>query len=330
MPHYWWVNHKQTFQQEIAGEYLWSPKVSSNGAKNEFYNNMCRASPGDQVLSYANGLIRYVGRVAEFAVTAPKPKEFGLTGDYWQDEGWLLPVFWTPVTPPVSPKALLPILAPLLPKRYSPFNATTGRGNQGAYLASVSAALFDEVLSTGAVDYAALSRGGANRLSYSVIKEQLENAVQRQIEADASLDSTTKQTLIQARRGQGKFRRNVEALQGACRLTGITNPALLNASHIKPWRVCKTPHERLDGMNGLMLTPDADRLFDRGYISFDGDGAVRVSERADPDDLRRLGFEQLVWQRFGVGEAPSNWRTDSFHDQQQDYLAYHRKHVFVS
>ncbi|MGZ8350703.1 MAG: HNH endonuclease, partial [Allosphingosinicella sp.] len=325
MPQYWWVNHKQTFHQEISGEYLWSPKVSSNGANNEFYNNMQRAAPGDQVLSYADGLIRYVGRVAEFAVTAPKPKEFGLTGDYWQDEGWLLPVFWTQVLPPVSPRALVHILAPLLPKRYSPFNASTGNGNQGAYLASVSRVLFDAVLSNAAVDYAILVRGGANRLSYAVIKEQLEDAVQRQIEADTRLEATVKQSVIQARRGQGKFRQSVEALQSACLLTGIRTPALLNASHIKPWRVCKTADERLDGMNGLMLTPDADRLFDRGFISFDDDGAVRVSERADPDDLRRLGFEHLVWQRFGEAAAPSNWRTGSFHARQHDYLAYHRK-----
>ena len=23
---YWWVNHKKTFKQEIAGCYIWSPK----------------------------------------------------------------------------------------------------------------------------------------------------------------------------------------------------------------------------------------------------------------------------------------------------------------
>lgn len=40
MPEYWWVNHKQTFRQEIDGQYLWSPKRKSNGARNEFYNNM--------------------------------------------------------------------------------------------------------------------------------------------------------------------------------------------------------------------------------------------------------------------------------------------------
>jgi hypothetical protein len=30
---YWWVNQNQTFRQEIAGGYLWSPKRNANGAR---------------------------------------------------------------------------------------------------------------------------------------------------------------------------------------------------------------------------------------------------------------------------------------------------------
>jgi putative restriction endonuclease len=73
MSQFWWVNHKQTVRQEIDGQYLWSPKTKSNGTSNTFYDNMRRATPGDFVLSYADQQIRYVGRVAEFAFTAPKP-----------------------------------------------------------------------------------------------------------------------------------------------------------------------------------------------------------------------------------------------------------------
>ena len=40
MPQFWWVNHKQTARQEIEGQYLWSPKTESNGARSQFYNNM--------------------------------------------------------------------------------------------------------------------------------------------------------------------------------------------------------------------------------------------------------------------------------------------------
>ncbi len=84
MPRYWWVNHKQTFRQDIDSSYLWSPKRKANGARNPFYDSMRAATPGDLVLSYADGLIRHVGRVAEFTFTAPKPESVRLhSGTAW-------------------------------------------------------------------------------------------------------------------------------------------------------------------------------------------------------------------------------------------------------
>jgi len=54
---YWWVNQNQTFRQEIAGGYLWSPKRNANGARNPFYESMREVSPGDLIFS----LRRYSG-----------------------------------------------------------------------------------------------------------------------------------------------------------------------------------------------------------------------------------------------------------------------------
>ena len=167
-------------------------------------------------------------------------------------------------------------------------------------------------------------------IAVQVVTEILDDAMEQHIRLDLTLEDTVRKSVIAARRGQGAFRRNVERQERACRLTGITNAALLIASHIKPWRLCSTAGERLDGMNGLLLTPDADLLFDRGFLSFQDDGEVMTSPRVDRDDLRRLGFENLVMERFGFSEAPANWRTDSFSPAQQTYLAYHRSQVFVA
>lgn len=329
MPRFWWVNHNQTARQEIEGQYLWSPKTERNGARSEFYNNMRRASPGDLVLSYAGQAIRNIGRVSEFAFAAPKPAEFGSTGAYWNDDGWYLPVFWTSLTPPVKPQDLLEKLRPLLPEKYSPIRPESGTGNQKAYLAAISEAVYSTVVQNAAFDKAKLARGGSNSLTYQAISESFNDIVQREILVDSSLDSTVKESLIQARRGQGRFRANVEAIDDTCRLTGVSNPSLLIASHIKPWRLCQSSNERLDGMNGLMLTPDADLLFDRGFISFEDDGVVRISPRIDHDDLRRLGFGQPVWEQFGFSEAPTNWKTRGFLVQQYKYLEYHRDEIFL-
>jgi putative restriction endonuclease len=51
------------------------------------------------------------------------------------------------------------------------------------------------------------------------------------------------------------------------------------ASHIKPW--CEsTNEERLNGENGLLLTPSIDHLFDRGFISFEDNGELLISDVA--------------------------------------------------
>jgi putative restriction endonuclease len=330
MPHFWWVNHKQTFNQEIDNQYLWSPKTSKGGKRNRFYDNMRRANPGDFVLSYADQLIRYVGRVAEYAFTAPKPSEFGSIGAYWDQEGWLLPVFWTRLDPPMRPKSLLAEIGPLLPQKYSPIRPYSGDGNQGVYLANISSDVFEAIIRGTSYDHVLLARGGANRLTFQIVKDELDERVEDTLRADMTMESTVRESVIQARRGQGQFRSNVETVERACRLTGITNPSLLIASHIKPWRSCHSPQERLDGMNGLMLTPDADLLFDRGFITFEDDGDVRVSPRFDQEDLRRLGLGELAWTQLGFSEASIPWQTKAFTAGQRSYLAYHRSEVYIA
>jgi putative restriction endonuclease len=124
-------------RQEIAGGYLWSPVSEANGARSRFYDNMRRAAPGDAVLSYADGRIGRIGIVSDFAISAPKPEEYGNTGAYWNATGWLLPVGWIDVELAVRPKELLSRLGPLLPSTHSPIQPITGNGNQKAYLAEV-------------------------------------------------------------------------------------------------------------------------------------------------------------------------------------------------
>jgi hypothetical protein len=61
---YWWVNQNQTYQFEVPGGYLWSPKRNRDGAFNQFYENMKDVSPGDVVFSFKDTLIKAVGVAA--------------------------------------------------------------------------------------------------------------------------------------------------------------------------------------------------------------------------------------------------------------------------
>lgn len=91
--------------------------------------------------------------------------------------------------------------------------------------------------------------------------------------------STERIAQVRQRVGQDHFRAALmEYWGGKCPITGITEPALLRASHIKPWKD-STDAERLDVHNGLLLAVHLDAAFDAGLISFDDGGRMLVSER---------------------------------------------------
>jgi predicted restriction endonuclease len=120
--------------------------------------------------------------------------------------------------------------------------------------------------------------------------------------------------LVNARRGQGVFRVNLEQIERKCRVTGVLDRRHLRASHIKPWCICDD-REKLDGFNGLLLSPHVEYLFDRGYVSFSDFGDLLVSKE----------LNQAVLKSWGIA-LPRN--VGPFSQEQCRYLEYHRVHVF--
>ncbi len=244
-----------------------------------------RALHYDLILSVAagDGIVSCVdGRIGHVGCVLEQAiGERGRTG-----EGWWLPVEWTRLPHPIAP-------------------APIPRPGLGELAEDVFHALLAEA---GAADrpFAAPEDPGtaagvaASRLDY-----------------DASLTASVRDQQVKARRGQSLFRFRVFQIESACRLTGVTNPDLLIASHIKPWRLCETTHERLDGANGLLLTPHVDRLFDRGLIAFSDAGAVLRSPALPAGDIARLGLAEACNRNAGA-----------FSERQRSYLAWHREAVF--
>ena len=285
---FWWVNHKQTYRQETDGGYIWSPKANANGARNVSYDNLTRCERGDVVFSYAYGRISQIGMVEAAAVTASKPPEFGTAGDNWSQEGWLVRVNWGPFRQPLVPQTFFDLIQPLLPERHSPISTSTGRGNQGVYLAGLSD-LLGELLLRLIEEHA----DPAVRVQLVVLAE--EGEVTASLLDDMQLlrevpSSTERDALTKARLGQGLFRHRVAELEPACRVTGLARQQFLVASHIKPWRDCDN-RERLSGANGLLLSPHVDKLFDRHWISFDANGQLLCDHEAARDALRCWGIE---------------------------------------
>jgi hypothetical protein len=95
----------------------------------------------------------------------------------------------------------------------------------------------------------------------------------------AGLPRTTEaERLVIQRIGQDIFRaRLMDYWQGRCPLTGISDAALLRASHIVPWAECESDAERLDVHNGLLLSALWDAAFDRAVVTFDDEGRPELS-----------------------------------------------------
>ena len=105
-----------------------------------------------------------------------------------------------------------------------------------------------------------------------------------------------------------------------CALSDIAVPALLNASHIIPWKI--NTERRADPRNGIALNVLYDRAFDRGLITFDESLRLVVSRRLhteDPPILQRQSLLELAGKALRL---PSHFAPDAV------ALAYHREHIF--
>lgn len=303
---FWWVNHKQTRDYEVQGDYLWSPKFNQNGARNQSYDNMVVARPGDVVFSYADGQIAAVGIVIADASTSPKPLEFGKTGIYWSDEGWHLQVAFQNAGRLLRPKDQLALIAPRLPSRYSPIQAN-GNGNQGIYLAAISDDLGELLLRLTKTE---LSLSDSDKETAGTILQQLTDIDQLR---DSDIPETQRVQLVKARVGQGLFRSLVLLKHPVCRVTGISDKRLLRASHIKPWKDSDN-FERLDGNNGIMLSPHVDALFDQGLMSFEDNGCA----------LFRNDLNKEILAKWAIPQSDS---ASPFQASQRVYLKTHRERL---
>ena len=137
-------------------------------------------------------------------------------------------------------------------------------------------------------------------------KQDIDNII-----LDSSISETQKAVMVNTRIGQGRFRDDLISHWKGCAVTKYQNYSFLIASHIKPWSKSEND-ERLDPFNGLLLLANIDKAFDLGFISFNENGQILISDHLE--ECQVLGIH-------------SNMKI-MLADQHQDYLAYHREHQF--
>jgi len=133
------------------------------------------------------------------------------------------------------------------------------------------------------------------------------------LQSQPNLKETEKRRLIDARIGQGDFRKALIHYWRQCPGTGCRETVLLRASHIKPWREANNI-ERLDPYNGILLSPNLDTAFDAGLISFTSAGRICISRTLNVRDAKSLGITKNIRASLDKKHLP--------------YMEYHYRNVF--
>lgn len=132
---------------------------------------------------------------------------------------------------------------------------------------------------------------------------------------------TTSKRLVEVRDNQSLFREFVlPAYDNRCCITGIDTPALLNASHIVPWKT--NAKERLNPHNGLCLNALHDRAFDRGLITVTPDFVVHVSSALKRTAGESDGIRFILDAEDKKITKPSRYYPD------KHFLQFHNDKVF--
>jgi HNH endonuclease len=203
----------------------------------------------------------------------------------------------------------------LLPEPQRTFQIPRGKGGMGQHLIWYAntkfgpetkrklSAYIDDYVKTQKHDAAQISRMQGGASSIIAFDPAFDALLEDVAEIETSDDSPTeKATLIEARLGQGKFRKYLDMFWSeSCAVTGCNIREVLRASHIKPWRECSNK-ERLDPDNGLLLCAHLDALFDKGLISFSDAGAMLVAKNMAEIEVTRLGLSGNLKKRLNDGQ----------------------------
>lgn len=293
---YWWVSQNKTWKHERKGGYLWAPYEGMRGQDNYHWRNMEEICSGDVIFSYQGKKIRAVS-IAKYDCYPDKiPPEFGVDAP-WKARGRRVDAEYKDLEIPIPLSDMEDLLTPFLNEPQFPLTMD-GKGGKQGYLFRIN-----QIVGEGILSMCDLSH-------IPGIREE-----ERSFEVLPHIEITSRKRLIDARVGQGHFRKQLIRNWKSCAVTGTENPTMLTASHIMPWKWSNNS-QRLDPNNGLLLTSAYDRAFDQGLITFDERGTLMPSDSIDSADLLRSGIQPLA-------------RLRKYNDDIEEYMTFHREKVFV-
>lgn len=275
---FYWVNVGGTHKEVLEGSFLWAPvsSVQSNGKEKTLvhWDNVGAVKKGDIIFCCREKQIYAIAIATADAFDAERPTNRSFST--WSNKGRRVDIDLTQLERPILRDEIAAVFMDQFDNQTSPSLFTKGGTLNQIYMAHLPV------------------RAGVFLLEASGQLPVFDNILITQGATGKKVDKTTRESIVQARVGQGQFRASLLSIwQGRCALTGIENQDLLVASHIEAWCMADNV-ARLDPDNGLLLATHIDRLFDRGLISFAGDGSLLVSGMLSQHDRAVFGLDQFA------------------------------------
>lgn len=296
MPQHFWVNQGDSFKEARRAGCLWAPERDVEGAILKHWETMKDLVPGDVVFTYSDTLLRGYAVIRSEAVNSLRP--YQSDNPYQPAQGGRLAICEF-IEFPVGAIGIKTILANPILK---------------AELSSGDNPVLTNVETVAQKYLCPISPLAASLLR---ILAGLSPATGK-VKKNKRLTRTETLALVNARVGQGQFREDLlKSFNDKCAVTELAVKELVRASHIRPWCKCESDEEKLDPQNGLLLAVGVDAAFDCGFITFNDDGSLKVSECLSAADLVRLGIP-----------AKGSLHHKHLTTERRKYLSYHRENEF--
>lgn len=149
-------------------------------------------------------------------------------------------------------------------------------------------------------------------IRYSEYEKIAENSFKSEVN-EFNQSYTEVEAKVLQRVGQSEFKKLLVNKYETCALCKL-NADYTIASHIKPWMV-SNDYERLDRYNGFLMCPNHDYLFDRGFVTINNYGDIRVSN-------------QLLTNQISLFNIPTKINIP-IENSHKKYLDYHRVNIYL-
>ena len=277
---FYWVNIGTLFKEVAEFKFLWAPKSTVNQKGQTITDPGWKAVPnvkkGDILFCNFKGSLIHVAVATKDAYESERPEN--RTFDQWKKDGYKVKVDLHTLASPVSNNDFKDEFIPMFNDKCVPKLFAKNKSVSQRYVVKLPA--------PAGVFLLDLVGDEALNIQDSVASNSAINTNQ------TAPEGYDKEVTAKARVGQGKFRQDVMALwNDTCAVTGLDIKMLLTASHILPWQL-SNPHQKVDKFNGLALSPNIDKLFDKGFISFDEKGDILIKNSLSADALKAVGVDK--------------------------------------